>query len=210
VAVLREGSEAVLFVYGIAASGAGRGELAAGVALGVLSGVGIGAALYLGLLRIPTRHLFSVTTALLVLLAAGMAAQAAAFLVQAGVLPALRPVMWDSSAILSQSSLLGQMLHTLVGYADRPSGMQLLVYGAVVTIIGGLTLATRRASALLPVTVVAAVLVAAVSLVTLLMPPTAHASRMGWTPIVAPGATPLELRGPADLDRDAARDNARV
>src|SRR4029077_2982143 len=55
-AVLREGSETVLFLYGIAAGGGlSAGSLLAGGALGLAGGVAIGAGLYLGLLRIPPR-----------------------------------------------------------------------------------------------------------------------------------------------------------
>jgi len=60
-AVLREGSEIVLFLYGMAAGGIGRGGLAAGIALGVGAGAAMGFALYFGLLRIPIKHFFSVT-----------------------------------------------------------------------------------------------------------------------------------------------------
>lgn len=209
-AVLREGSEVVLFLYGIAASGTDHRGLVMGGLLGLAAGAGIGAALYLGLLKIPARHLFSVTTAMLVLLAAGMAAQAAAFLIQAGVLPPLKTVMWDSSALLSEHSLLGQMLHTLVGYVDRPAGMQLLVYFSAIAIIGGLTLASRK-SEWKPASVVVVVAIAvAVVLVILISPSTAHASQKVYYPTVEQGETELEVRGHADFDRDPTKDNAQV
>ena len=109
-----------------------------GGALGLLAGGAAGLALYLGLLRIPIRHLFTVTSGLIVLLAAGMAAQAAGFLIQADWLPAWRQPLWDTSAILSDRSLLGQILHVLVGYNDRPAGMQVAFYLATLLLIGGL------------------------------------------------------------------------
>jgi high-affinity iron transporter len=95
-----------------------------------------GAALYLGLLRIPTGRLFTVTGWMILLLAAGMAAQGAGFLVQAGVLPPLGDTLWDTSDILSERSLVGQVLHTLVGYIAQPSGIQLVFYLATVLVIG--------------------------------------------------------------------------
>ena len=128
VAVLREGSEAVLFVYAQAANGADWPSLVGGVAAGVLGGVALGSALYLGLLRIPMRHVFTTTNWVLLLVAAGLAAQAAHFLVQADLLPALGAKVWDTSAWLSDHSLLGQTLHALVGYDARPAGIQLAVY----------------------------------------------------------------------------------
>jgi high-affinity iron transporter len=143
-AVLREGAEVVLFAFGIAAAGTDTGALFMGGLLGIVAGMAVGGALYFGLLRIPTRHLFAVTSGLLVLLAAGMAAQASAFLIQAGLLPAIKPVLWDTSAMLSEKSIFGQTLHTLVGYVDRPAAMQFLVYVFAVVLIGGLTLASRK------------------------------------------------------------------
>lgn len=140
VAVLREGSETVLFLYGIASSGGGGGAPAmlTGGALGVLAGVGVGAGLYFGLLRIPMRHLFTVTNWMILLLAAGMASQAAGFLMQANLLPSLGSV-WDSSWLLTENSVPGRILHTLVGYASHPAGVQVLFYLATLLTIGILT-----------------------------------------------------------------------
>jgi high-affinity iron transporter len=128
VAVLREGSEAVLFVYAQAANGSDWLSLVGGVTAGILGGVAMGLALYLGLLRIPMRHFFTATNWLLLLVAAGMAAQAAHFLVQADLLPALGARVWDTSSLLSDRSLLGQTLHALIGYDARPAGIQLAFY----------------------------------------------------------------------------------
>ena len=100
-AVLREGSEIVLFLYGIAATAGGGGGMALGGALGLVGGALAGAALYLGLVSIPMRHLFAVTSWMILLLAAGMAAQAADFLVQADLLPPLGGELWDTSFVLT-------------------------------------------------------------------------------------------------------------
>jgi high-affinity iron transporter len=140
IAVLREGSEVVLFLYGIAISAdASAFSMIAGSFAGLAGGVLLGAGLYLGLLRIPTRHLFRVTSAMITLLAAGMAAQAVAFLQQADVLTLLTNTVWNSSSLLSEGSIAGRALHTLVGYTAQPSGMQLLVYTLTLGIILALT-----------------------------------------------------------------------
>jgi high-affinity iron transporter len=127
-AVLREGSEVVLFLYGLVAGGTGTSALVGGSALGLVLGVVVGVGLYLGLLRIPMRYFFSATNWLLLLLAAGMASQAARFLIQADWLPTLGARLWDTSSILSDGSLVGQALRALVGYDPHPAGMQLLFY----------------------------------------------------------------------------------
>ena len=138
-AVLREGSELVLFLYSIvAANGTDAVSFGAGFALGVAAGVGVGALLYFGLLRIPLKHLFTVTSWLILLLAAGMAAQGAAFLVQADVLPPLGDGVWDTSWLLTEHSIPGQVLHALVGYVARPAGIQIVFYAATLLIIGWL------------------------------------------------------------------------
>lgn len=132
VAVLREGSEVVLFLYGVVV---GSDDSALSVALGGFAGLVLGAIVcvltYAGLLRIPTHRLFAVTTVLIALLAAGMAAQAAAFLEKANWLTAMDNVVWDSGWLLSDSSILGKALHTLIGYTDQPTAMQLVVYVAI-------------------------------------------------------------------------------
>jgi high-affinity iron transporter len=140
-AVLREGSETVLFLYGLAASGTKQLEMLAGGFGGLAGGILVGVLLYRGLLRIPLRHFFTVTSWIVLLLAAGLAANAAGYLNQAGLLPALAAEVWDTSGILSQNGVIGQLLHILVGYNDRPSGIQLTFYIAtLVAIIGAMRL----------------------------------------------------------------------
>jgi len=136
IAVLREGSEVVLFLYGVAAAqGGANWAMAAGGVAGLLLGATVCLLTYLGLATIPTRYLFSVTSALIALLAAGMAAQAIAFLEQANIVTALDETVWDTSWILSDSSFLGRTLHTLIGYVDQPTAMQVVVYAMTLFII---------------------------------------------------------------------------
>jgi high-affinity iron transporter len=134
-AVLREGSEVVLFGYGMLAGGSTTGALVAGGVLGVVAGTAVGFALYFGLLRIPMRHFFTATNGLLVLLAAGLASAAAGYLVQADALPPLVDTLWDSSWLLSDQSMLGHTLHVLIGYTAQPSGVQIVFYAATVALL---------------------------------------------------------------------------
>ena len=135
IAVLREGFEVVLFLYGVAASDPGSGlAIFAGGIAGLALGVATCVLTYLGLLTIPSRHLFAVTTVMLALLAAGMAAQAVAFLEAANALTALGTTLWDTSWLLSDRSMLGRALHTLIGYIDQPTALELLVYLATLAV----------------------------------------------------------------------------
>ena len=134
-AILREGSESVLFLYGLAAAGTGATQILVGSLAGLGAGIAAGAVLYFGIARIPTGRLFQVSGWLILLLTAGLASQAIAYLVQADMLPALGYSIWDSSALLPQSSVVGNVLHILVGYTDNPMGIQLLVYLATIGIL---------------------------------------------------------------------------
>ncbi len=136
ISVLREGSEVVLFLYGIAiAANDGPLMMIAGGTGGLALGACMSTLLYLGLLHIPTRHLFKVTSIMLALLAAGMAAQAIAFLQQAQVVDILTSAVWNTSGFLSETSIPGRALHTLIGYTDRPNGLQLIVYSVTLSTI---------------------------------------------------------------------------
>jgi high-affinity iron transporter len=127
-AVLREGSEIVLFLYGIVAGGTSGSELLLGGLLGLAAGAAFTGLTYMGLLAIPSRHIFLVTTILITLLAAGMAAQAVKFLAQAGFVTALGESLWDTSEWLPEGGIPGKILHALMGYSDQPTGMQVIVY----------------------------------------------------------------------------------
>lgn len=128
-AVLREGSETVLFLYGVSASdGSGSSAMLLGGIIGIGAGISVGYAIYSGLLRIPMRWLFAATGTLVLLLAAGMASQAARFLIQADLLPSLAAPLWDTSTALPENSVLGRLLHGLIGYDPRPAGMQIVFY----------------------------------------------------------------------------------
>jgi high-affinity iron transporter len=135
-AVLREGSETVLFLYGVATgSENGLRDTVAGGSMGLASAAVIAGLMYWGLLRIPVSRFFAVTGVLVLLLAASMASQAARLLVQADLLPSLGAPLWDTSGVLAQTTALGTILHGLIGYDTQPAGMQVLVYVLVLVLI---------------------------------------------------------------------------
>ncbi|WP_022947075.1 FTR1 family iron permease [Methylohalobius crimeensis] len=134
-AVMREGSEVVLFMYGVAAGDSSPVEMLSGGLLGAAGGVAVGSLLYLGLVRIPVKWLFRVTGWIILLLAAGLAASAAGYLSQAGLLPSQAP-LWNTGDILSEKSVIGQLLHILIGYQARPTAIQVAFYLATMALIG--------------------------------------------------------------------------
>jgi high-affinity iron transporter len=123
----------------LASSNSTSWDLVAGSLLGLVLGCGVTAVTYLGLVTIPTRRLFAVTTLLITFLASGLAAQAVLFLQQAGIVTALGQTAWDTSDIVSDTSLFGRVLHTLIGYADQPSVLQVVVYAVTLLTILALT-----------------------------------------------------------------------
>ena len=58
-----------------------------------------------------------------------------AFLQQANIITALDQTVWDTSWLLRDESWLGRALHTLIGYVDQPTAMQLIVYAATLATI---------------------------------------------------------------------------
>jgi len=134
-AMLREGSEIVLMTYGVMVSGGTAAQLLAGGLLGMVAGVGLGAAIYYGLVKMATRYVFSVTGFMLAFLAAGMVSQALELLGAAGFVPVLDMPLWDTSWLLSEHSLLGSILRTLAGYSAQPTGMQLVGFVLTLTVL---------------------------------------------------------------------------
>ncbi len=133
--VLREGSEVVLFLYGAAASsGATAFQSLAGGLMGVVLGGLVSYVTYKGIVRIPMRWVFSVTTGLITLLAAGMAAQAAHFLQAAGAIEVMSNEVWDWSSVLSDGSIAGTFLKALMGYSDRPTQLMLAAFVATLVV----------------------------------------------------------------------------
>ncbi|TAH47348.1 MAG: iron permease [Betaproteobacteria bacterium] len=134
-AVLREGSETALFLFGLLTQDDSLARVLGGGALGLAAGAAVGCGMYAGLVRVPMRWFFSVTSGLVLLLAAGMAGQMARFLIQGDVLPALANPLWDTSGFLPVNSAAGTLLHVLAGYDPRPSAMQAIFYLGTLALI---------------------------------------------------------------------------
>ena len=133
-AVLREGSEIVLFLYGMLLSGLSLSDLLLGTILGSLSGALLGGAIYFGMIKINTKYIFSITSWLLIFIAAGMAAIAGRFFVAAGYFSANSSILWDMSGILNEQSFFGQILHIFFGYSDSPMLIEVIFYSVFLAI----------------------------------------------------------------------------
>lgn len=135
-AVLREGSETVIFVAGLWSGISGeRGSMLLGAALGLLGGVSVGILIYLSLARVKTQQVFQLTNGLVLVLAGSLASQLAKNLTQAGLVDHGSDPLWDSSPLLSNDSAPGVFLHALLGYDAKPSALQLLFYFGTIGLI---------------------------------------------------------------------------
>ncbi len=133
-AISREGAELTLFLHGVSAAGTYRTDLILGVILGTFFGIGLGSLLYWRLLTISPKHFFKTINIMLILLAAGMASQLANYLSSADIIVGLSKTLWDSSWLINEESVIGKLLHGLVGYSSRPTELQLIFYSLTVII----------------------------------------------------------------------------
>ncbi len=136
VTILREGAEIILIIYGLVAKkSADINDYILGVGLGAVLGTILGVAIYLGLIRFAGKYIFKVSSILLLLLAAGLAAEAAGILTSSGFITTFTEQVWDSSWLINDRSIWGKMLNATVGYNTKPNGMQLIFYvGTILTV----------------------------------------------------------------------------
>jgi len=206
-AILREGAEIILLLYGMTAAGANVTQQLTGGSIGLVVGIGLGATIYFGLVKIPVRYFFKTTGILMLLLAAGLSAQAAAFLSQADVLPELMTTVWDTSYILSEQFLLGQILHSLIGYTSQPSGIQVIFYLGTILIISTLVKFSNYSPMKFRSVSLAGFVMATLVIVTIISTSPAVANDKIYSPHVEYGEFELEYRGHVTKDNDKAKDN---
>lgn len=138
-AVVREGTEIVIYVYGFSYSEPTLVPVLLGGSIGLGIGVSAGVLVYYGLLGLPARYTVTATPVLIALVASGMASEAVLYLIQAGWLPSQMP-LWDTGGWIPEPSLTGQLLYALIGYEATPTPLQVAVHGFTLLFI--LSLAT--------------------------------------------------------------------
>jgi high-affinity iron transporter len=126
-AVGREGLETVVFTLAIIFSTTTAGALT-GAVIGLAGALGIAFVIYRLGHRLNLSRFFTVIGVLLMVFAAGLLADSVENLQQLGWLPVLNAPMWHSARLLSESSSVGDVLHSFFGYSDAPTPLQLLIY----------------------------------------------------------------------------------
>jgi len=138
----REAVETVLFLVAIAYQSSPL-QLAIGAALGLATALAVGFAMYRVGVRVNLGRFFSVLGSLLLVVAAGLLANAVHNLQALGALPGASFTLWNAGAVMPDDRGLGDVLHGLVGYSAAPTLLQVVVWA--VFLGGGLWLFLRPA-----------------------------------------------------------------
>jgi high-affinity iron transporter len=133
-AIIREGSEIMIYLSAFVQLPDQLTSVLAGSAIGAGIGMSVGAVFYYALLNLGRRAAIITGAVLLTLVAAGMASQAAQLLIQADWLPSQYPV-WDSSWLVAEPTVTGQLLYALIGYEATPAPLQLFIYAAAILLL---------------------------------------------------------------------------
>lgn len=133
-AIVREGSEIIQYIGGIAGQGENFSRVLLGGSIGAGIGVSTGVILFYSLINLSVNWSFRACLILLCLIAGNMCSQVVLLLTQADWL-LFTPIAWDSSSGLPENSIVGQLLFALIGYEATPSILQVVVYLIGITLI---------------------------------------------------------------------------
>src|SRR5256712_8157325 len=149
VAVGREGVETALFLFA-AAKAATPVTATVGGLLGCLGAVVLGYLLYRGTYRLNLRAFFNVTSILLLLFASGLLAHGTHEFHEAALIPAVIEHVWDTNAIIHDTSSVGSLLNAVFGYNGNPSLVEVLVYAGYLLVVGWIYFRPPTANELAP------------------------------------------------------------
>ncbi|HKD00537.1 MAG TPA: FTR1 family protein [Methylomirabilota bacterium] len=137
--VFREGAETVLFLWGLLTQATSTSGFASalGAFLGLVAAAALGWAIFRGGQHISLQRFFALTSALLLLLAAGMFSTGIGRLEALGFLPQ-SSTAWDTSFILDDQGMVGSFLNGLIGYRARPSFIEVAAYVLYLAVAGSL------------------------------------------------------------------------
>jgi high-affinity iron transporter len=127
IAVFREGVETALFLSAAAFSTNEMDTLLGGV-VGLVFAVLIGYLLFASTITLNLKKFFDVTSALLLLFAAGLFAHGIHEFQEAGLIAIIKEHLWDINHILDEKSTVGEMLKALLGYNGNPSLLEVIAY----------------------------------------------------------------------------------
>ena len=133
-ALTRELSEILLYLRGFAFQQQVWSAWGGGF-VGFITGISVGVILYFFTLwAVDWTHAQFTILMVLTIIVAGLSLQAVSLLLQVDLLPS-RPPLWDSSSIISEQSLPGQLLYALIGYEATPTLWHVIAYAIVMVVI---------------------------------------------------------------------------
>jgi high-affinity iron transporter len=127
VAVAREGIETVLFLVAVISSAGAGLPVFGGALVGLAIAIAIGAAIFLGGIRINLRRFFTLTGTVLIFVAAGLVAFSIHEFGEAGVI-ANTGTAFNVGGVLSETTPIGSVLAGLFGYRSAPTPLELIGY----------------------------------------------------------------------------------
>lgn len=134
-AIIREGSEILIYLYNFIHSSEQLPIVLSGAFIGAGIGCSTGIICYFFLCNLMPKWSFKISMALLILIGAGMVSQASSQLIQADWLPSQLP-LWDSGGFISEYSVTGQLLYAVLGYESTPTPNQASLYfGGLIILI---------------------------------------------------------------------------
>lgn len=142
-AITREGAEILVYVSGFWAMNDYFSAVGVGSLIGACIGCSVGVLIYFLLLAQPAKRAMPICIFLLILIAAGMSSQATRLLIQADWLTSAG-ALWNTSAILPEDSLVGQLLYALIGYEASPAAKEIVVHVGSMLLVATLFFVGRR------------------------------------------------------------------
>lgn len=144
-AVTREGSEIMVYLQTFAFDSHKLVRVLTGGLVGACIGASIGVIVYFALVMSERRRALRICRWALMLVATGMLSQIVPLFEQADLIPSAQPV-WDSSALVAETSVVGQLLYAVIGYEATPSAVQLAVYLLGMAVFAIILIISRRGS----------------------------------------------------------------
>ncbi|WP_444937862.1 FTR1 family protein [Microbulbifer sp. JMSA002] len=139
-AIMREGSEVYVYLTSFWLHPPLLPSVIIGALLGAGIGYSLGALFYYFLCSLSPKYTLMTSCILLTILAAGMILQATQLFIQANLLPGQEP-LWDSSQLLREDSIPGQLLFAIAGYEATPTPLEVMAYAGsiflMLCVLGG-------------------------------------------------------------------------
>jgi len=140
-ASIREGSEVIIYLTGFMSAPDLFPSVVMGSIIGSGIGISIGVLFYYLIAYVRFELGMLLGLGLLVLIGGGMVSQTIQLLTQADFISS-QSALWDSSFIVDERSLFGQLLYALIGYESTPSFVQVVCYVVSVLLAAFSTLST--------------------------------------------------------------------